>query len=343
MKATPWVVLFVAAAVGWFLTGRARAYALAHAILDRPNDRSSHDTPTPRGGGWGIVLPSLAAVIGVYLTGNLDGRAALGLGVGGVLVALVGWRDDRRGLSATVRGVVHFAAAAWLVAWLGGFPSLDLGGKLVHLGPGGSLLAVLAVAWAINFYNFMDGIDGVAGLEAIMVGVMGGLFLLGDGSEGLALVSLSIAGASAGFLVWNRPRAKIFMGDVGSGLLGFLFAGLALAGERQGHTPALLWLLLLGVFFGDATITLLRRMVRGERWYRAHRSHAYQRLVQAGWSHGRVDLAVQVVNIILSILAFVGWVFRGALPLVLAISVLILLLAYLIAGGGRGRSDSAPE
>jgi Fuc2NAc and GlcNAc transferase len=144
---------------------------------------------------------------------------------------------------------------------------------------------------AHNLYNFMDSIEGIAAAEALVVG-LGGALLLAASSPPLAPVSALVAAAAAGFLVWNWPPARLFMGDVGSGFLGFAFGALALASERARALPAVLWLVLLGPFFVDATVTLLRRLARGDRWFVAHRSHAYQRAVQAGCSHGRVTSTV---------------------------------------------------
>ena len=191
--------------------------------------------------------------------GVLDDDVAAAFIGGGGLVALVGWLDDRRGVHAAVRAVVHCVAAGWAVYLVGGLPSYSTGTEHVHLGAIGGLLAVLGIVWATNLYNFMDGIDGIAGGQALCAGVFGGALLLLSGSAGLASVAFLVAAATAGFLAWNWAPAKIFMGDVGSGFLGFTFGALAVASENDGGVPLLLWVLLLGVFVVDATVTLLRR------------------------------------------------------------------------------------
>jgi glycosyltransferase WbpL len=282
------------------LSKLARRYALARALIDVPNERSSHSMPTPKGGGIAIAVVVLTGLALLAVLGQVGARPAIALGGGGALVAAVGWLDDHHGLSAGVRLTVHVAAAAWAVAWLHGMPDLALGQAGVHLGLGGALLAVLAVVWATNLYNFMDGIDGLAAAEAVVVGVVGWLLLAARATP-LALVALLMAAAAAGFLVWNWPPARLFMGDVGSGFLGFMFGGLAVATENARALPALLWLVLLGPFFVDATITLLRRMARGERWHAAHRTHGYQRAVQAGWSHRRVTSVVVALSGVLGV------------------------------------------
>ena len=312
---TPTLFAIVAGALvtGWVVTGLVRHYALSRSILDHPNQRSSHTLPTPLGGGWVLAVPVLAAIAAGRALGWLDPNMALGLGGGAAAMAVVGWIDDRMGVRPRYRLIVQGAAALWLITWVGGFDSLDLGFTRLPLGRLGNVIGVLGVVWCTNLYNFMDGIDGIAGLEAVSVATVGGILLLLGGSMGLAGIALATAAASAGFLLWNRPPARIFMGDAGSGLLGFLFAGLAIAGEAQHTVPVLVWVLLLGVFVADATIVLVSRMARGEEWYSAHRGHLYQRLVQAGWTHGRVDWAVGALNVGLAALAVSAWHWRQAL------------------------------
>ena len=335
-------VVSVAFLAGWALTGAARRYALARRILDTPNERSSHAMPTPLGGGWGIAVPVLGAVALAGALGWLDRGTAIGVGGGALAVALVGWIDDRVGLSVGVRLLVQIAAAAWVLGWVGGFRSLDLGVAQVPLGPWGNALAVLAIVWCTNLYNFMDGIDGIAGAEAVSVASVGGALLLMEGANGLALVTLATAAASAGFLIWNRPPARIFMGDAGSALLGFLFAAIALAADGRGALPALVWVLLLGAFVGDATIVLLRRMARRERWYSGHRDHLYQRLVQSGWTHGRVDRALLVLNVVLSLLGMAAWRWRAFLLPAVAMGSAVVAAAY-VAAERRLSRTSGPE
>jgi Fuc2NAc and GlcNAc transferase len=322
------LALGAAAVAAWLLTAAVRRFALAHAVLDVPNQRSAHRVPTPRGGGLAIAAVSLGGTIAAGIGGLVPGRVALALVGGGALVAVVGWLDDRRGLSVAARATAHAAAAAWAVACLRGLPVLDVGAGSLSLGPLGALAALIGIVWGINLYNFMDGIDGLAGGEAVLVGAAGGGLLLLDGAAGLAFVSFLLAAASAGFLVWNWSPARLFMGDVGSGLLGYLFAVLALASERSGAVPALVWVLLLGVFVFDATVTLLRRAVRGERWYAAHASHAYQRAVRAGRTHARVTTAVLGLGLVLAALATLAVGRPAALPLSLLTGAAVLTTAY---------------
>ncbi|HEV2146723.1 MAG TPA: glycosyltransferase family 4 protein [Longimicrobiaceae bacterium] len=324
-----------AAATSWALTAAVRKYALARSVLDVPNQRSSHTVPTPRGGGMAIVVAFLAGVALAGLAGWVAPWVSAALLGGGVLVAGIGLVDDHRSVSARARLAVHFLAAAWALYWLGGLPSLGVGSGTVQLGIAGTLLAALGVVWFVNMYNFMDGIDGIAGSEAVTVGLAGGGLLLAAGSPGLATLSFLLAAAAAGFLVWNWQPARIFMGDVGSGFLGFCFAVLALASERAGAVPLLAWVLLLGVFLFDATLTLGRRVLQGERWYDAHRSHAYQRAVQHGWGAAAVTCGVIALNIVLGALAWLAVVEPGWLPPALLAGVVVLGAAYLLVERAR--------
>jgi Fuc2NAc and GlcNAc transferase len=307
------------------LSRAALRYAVAQSLLDMPNERSSHTRPTPRGGGLGMVLVVLGGLTLLAATGEIDGPTGAALVGGGGLVALVGWIDDRQHLPAVVRLMCQAVAAIWAVAWLGGMPTLTYGTGSAQLGTAGVVIATLAIIWAINFYNFMDGIDGLAAGEAASVGLAATVLLaLRDSS--LAAAAVIVAGAAGGFLPWNWERARIFMGDVGSGFLGFVFAALALASENSGAMPTLVWLLLLAVFFADATVTLFRRILRREPWYAPHRGHAYQRAVQGGWSHARVTVAVLLLNLGLAVMAWFGTRSPEMLPR-------LLLLAGVVLGG----------
>ena len=323
------VALIAAALASAVGTDLMRRYALRNEVLDHPNQRSSHTQPTPRGGGVAIVAVVLAAVVALSAANLIERNVALALGVGGAAIALVGWIDDHRALAAVTRAAVHFAASGWAVYWLGGLPELDLGAWAFPLGAAGHLLALLGVVWLVNLFNFMDGIDGIAGGEALAVGGIGAALLLATGHAGLALLSATIAAAAVGFLRWNWPPARIFMGDAGSGFLGFAFAILALASDHGGGPPLLVWLILLGVFVVDATLTLVRRVRHGARWYAAHRTHAYQRLVQSGRSHGAVSSAVMGVNLVLGALAALGTMWPRLLPGALLVAAGLLAGLYL--------------
>ncbi len=301
------LVLFAAAAgVSYLLTGLIRRHALRNAILDKPNERSLHTNPTPRGGGAAIIVSVVASTIVLHLLGKLSMQTALALS-GVVPIAIIGWRDDKRSVTPGVRFQVHLFSALWALYWIGGMPTLSIGGSILTIGHVvGGLLALVGILWATNLYNFMDGSDGIAGGEALTIGITGALLLWLAGAYGLSLVSLATAGAALGFLIWNWSPARIFMGDVGSGTLGFWFAVLALASERSMVVPATLWGLIAGVFVLDATLTLVRRAMRREQLHVAHRTHAYQRMITAGWTHARVATVVIVINVVLALLALLA-------------------------------------
>ncbi len=320
----------------WFLTRFVLRHAIRNGMLDIPNERSLHESPTPRGGGVAIVTIVLLCIAVAGSSGLLEQRIALALCGGGLLVAGIGWIDDRRNVSAAVRAAVHCCAAAWAVYWLDGLTSVRVGVAELSTGFLGSVAAIVAIVWMTNLYNFMDGIDGLAAVEAVCVAGSATAILLLTGAFGFAVTTACIAGAAAGFLVWNRMPARIFMGDVGSGFLGFTFATLAFASESETRVPAVVWLLLMLVFIFDATATLLRRVLRGERWYAGHRQHAYQRLVQSGLSHSQVVAAVVACNLVLGGLAAVTVRRPGTVVPVLFGALLLVAAAYLAAERRRG-------
>ena len=320
----------------WIATRYILAHALRKSILDIPNERSLHNAPTPRGGGAAIAFVVLSFALILGFTGFLPGSITAAVVGGGLMIATVGWLDDRHSIGAGARAFVHSLAALWTVAWIGGLPSLTWGHHAVHLGPAGSVLAVIAIVWATNFYNFMDGIDGLASAEAVAVGGAGALLLILAGSYGLALLLTTVGGAAAGFLVWNWTPARIFMGDVGSGFLGFLFGTLAVISERAGDVPWYVWFVLLLAFAGDATVTLIRRVAHGDAWHTAHRLHAYQRLVQSGLSHSQVVIRVTALNLLLTALAIVVFVQPATAWTILPLAVLLTGAAYLAVEHRRG-------
>ena len=298
-------------------TGFVRRYAVAHGVLDVPNERSLHETPTPRGGGLFIAIAWLVGIPALTLMGLLSLRVGIALVGGGVAIAAVGWWDDRHDVRPSVRLAMQFAAAGWTLAWLGGVPEVRFGSWTWNAGAAGVMLAVAGLMWLTNLYNFMDGIDGIAGAQALTAGLGGGVILFMAGAPGLALASLGLAAATAGFLVWNWPPARIFMGDVGSSFLGYAFGSIALAAERTGAVPLSILLITLGVFIYDATYTLLRRAIGGQRIFVAHRSHVYQRLVASGWSHRDVTLIVLTTSAALAGAAWLAWRRPEAFPWVI--------------------------
>lgn len=334
---TALIVLAVLPA-SWLLTRAVRALALAGGVLDLPNARSSHQLPTPRGGGAAVVVTSAIAYLILFEVGVLHRELALALS-GGIAIAAVGFLDDRRSVSPLLRLAIHMGAAVWALWWLGGLPVLQIGLTSVPLGWAGYVLGVLAIVWVLNLFNFMDGIDGIAGSEAIFIVCAALLLDHRDGSMEMLAAGLVFVAASAGFLAWNWPPAKIFLGDVGSGYSGYLIGVLGLAAAFQRPAEIWVWLILGGVFFVDATVTLVRRVARGERVYQAHRIHAYQWLARRWGSHRRVTVSVLAVNVFwLLPCAFFAKTDPAHDAWIAVLALIPLVTAAIVAGAGRPES-----
>lgn len=330
-----WVLLVTTFIVTWLLTRTLRKYAIANQIVDIPNARSSHSVPTPRGGGVAIVVSFLLLLPILGLMNWLDWYEVFGVGGAGLGIAALGFVDDHGHVAAKWRLLGHFAAAAWVLFWIGGLPTLEFFGATWNLGWFGSLLAAFYLVWLLNLYNFMDGIDGIASVEAVFVTIGGASFYIIGDIVGMAVAPALLACAVAGFLCWNFPPAKIFMGDAGSGFLGIVLGFFTL--QAAWAKPELLWawLILLGVFVVDASLTLFRRLLRGEKVYEAHRSHSYQRAARRYGGHLPITLGVVVLNIAwLYPLAFcvAADILDGLTGVIIAYLPLILL-AFAFGGG----------
>jgi UDP-N-acetylmuramyl pentapeptide phosphotransferase/UDP-N-acetylglucosamine-1-phosphate transferase len=291
---TPAHLLLLAGAVAvlsWGATGRVVAWLRRRAILDRPNARSSHVVPTPRGGGLGALPPVLLGWGFLTLLPGADALQGAAI-LGALLLAAISWRDDRGHVPVRLRLLAQLVATVpvalllpgpvaqgWLPGWL------DLA------------LAVVAWVWFTNLYNFMDGIDGITGIETTALGIGLAAVAVAAGPWIAAGPGLVLAAGAAGFLAWNWHPARVFLGDVGSIPFGYLAGGLLLALAGAGHWAAALILPLY--YLADATLTLLRRLARGEAMWRAHREHFYQRAVQGGLSHAGVALRVALADAVL--------------------------------------------
>ena len=328
-------LVFAASAL---LTGIVRRVALSSGLVDLPNSRSSHNRSTARGGGLSVVFATIVGVIALAITGVVSKHLLVAIAIGGGMVALVGFLDDRYSVRPGVRFVVHAGAAFWALIWLGGLPPLLFSDHLIQLGAIGYLIGVLGIVWALNLFNFMDGIDGIAASEAVFVAGAGALLSAG-GRAGVTDAAAVFACACAGFLIWNWPPAKIFLGDVGSGYLGYVIAILALAATRESPIALWAWLILGGVFFVDATVTLLRRLLRGERVYEAHRTHAYQWLARRWGSHAKVTCAVQMVNVLWLLPCAVLATRRPSLAAATVIFAFAPLVLVAIATSGRREAN----
>lgn len=317
------------------LTAVLRRYALSRSIIDVPNARSSHSIPTPRGGGVAIVVAFLAALPILGGIGLVPWSQLIAVGGAGALVAVVGFMDDHGHIAARWRLLGHFTAAIWALAWLGGLPQVVFFGMSLDLHWFGHILAAIYLVWMLNLYNFMDGIDGIASVEALCVCLGACLIYWLNGTSPLAWGPLILAMAVLGFLYWNFPPARIFMGDAGSGFLGIALGVLSVQAAWESSSLLWVWLILLGVFIVDATFTLMRRLIRGDKVYEAHRSHAYQFASRLAGRHLPVTLAVTFINLVwlLPIAVSVGvFGLDGFTGLLLAYVPLILLAIKFHAG-----------
>lgn len=331
--------------IAWGVAAWVRRRAEALRLVQIPNHRSSHVQPTPNGGGLGIVVAGSLAGLGLVLfLGWWLGGFVLGCAA---VLAAVGLRDDMAHLPARVRFGVQVAVCVGLLVALGDMPALALSVGLEFQVTGWILFGLLLLAgvWWINLFNFMDGIDGIAGTQAVFMLLAGAVLAAWSQPEAMSspawLLMLFVVAATVGFLLLNWPPAKIFMGDVGSTWLAFMVFALALLCVQAGWLSYAAWLVLAAVFVTDATVTLLTRMLRGERWYEAHRSHAYQRLSRR-WQgdrkvgHRSVTLLVAAINglwLAPWAWACVQWPV-GSVAFVVA-AYLPLVLASLWLGAGR--------
>ncbi len=294
------LVFLLSAGAAWAATGALISLMGQRGILDVPNERSSHETPRPRGGGLGILVGILVGSAGGWAFGIEPPTLVFWMGAG--LMALAGFLGDwSGGVSVLGRLLIQVVAAGLVVRWAGGLSRLPLPAPLdVPLGPFGIPLAVVWIVGVTNLYNFLDGIDGYAGLQGVVAGLGMAALLVVHPPLAFGLV---LAGACLGFLAHNWHPARIFMGDAGAYLLGFMLAALPFEiGPAERPRLVFATTLCLWFFLSDGTFTILRRLVGGEKIWTAHRSHLYQRLVRAGMSHGAVALRVSAAATVVAAL-----------------------------------------
>jgi Fuc2NAc and GlcNAc transferase len=308
----------------FLLTLAAASYARYSGMLDVPGDRHSHTVTTPRGGGLGIVAALLLASWIFPAPVDVPEFWTYCLLPGFVVLAVIGFMDDRRSLSALFRFFVQLAASFWLLVCFSR-SGMEVSIWVWLLGP-------FFLVWMTNLYNFMDGSNGMAATQGVFAGlVLAGLFWF-TGNVPAAMVSAAIAVACLGFLPLNIGKARVFMGDVGSISLGYLLAAMMIYGVlHQDFSVAVAWLVML-VFLCDSTLTLLTRVIRRERWYTPHKQHIYQRLIADGWSHGQVLGLYQSINLLLLVPVIGVAVSFPEIAEVIAISItLALAMAWFLA------------
>ena len=267
------------------------------SLIDYPVARSAHLSPKPSGGGIVIIGTFLFCTNFYYFYDHISDHTFYAL-LGTIPIAAVGLFDDLSRASLRLRLLTQFLAVFWVIFWFEGVPSIDF--SLFEIANPWALmiLGVISVVWLLNLYNFMDGIDAIAATEVLFVNAMSSIFAIQIGDMTLALLSASLFAASAGFLVWNWPPAKLFMGDVGSSSIGFILGVLALASMHSGTLTAWTWLILLGVFVADSGVTLIVRFINKEKWHEGHSCHAYQNAARRWGSHEKVVVWMLIVNLI---------------------------------------------
>ncbi|CAM4018378.1 MraY family glycosyltransferase [Arcobacter cloacae] len=304
--------------ISFLLTYFIKNYMIKKSFVASVNERSSHTVPTPHGGGIALAITWFIGLIYLYFIGEISSNLFYAL-LFGAFISIVSFFDDIYELSPKLRLMVQALVAIGGLYFLGGFDTLTFGIFDISNPIFTNIFAFFMIIWFINLYNFLDGINGYAGSQAVFLALAG--FVLFSGNHFLVL-----AVAVLGFLYWNWNKAKIFMGDVGSTLLGYNIAIFTIYYANQEATNFWIWIILFGVYWFDATLTLVRRKLNKEKLSQAHKKHAYQRLTQSGWSHYKVTNYSIGLNLVLfSIVYFVGNIF---VAFILALIVLVLSMKF---------------
>jgi Fuc2NAc and GlcNAc transferase len=324
----------------WALTGWVLRRAHALHLIDSPNERSSHSSPTPRGGGLAIAIVCTTLLGLRGLSPDRIDLGVLAIAVGGTVIATLGFLDDRYRLSARLRFAVQTAVVAAVVGVLGGMPD-EVVAAMPWTGTWASIgLCVVVVLWFLNLFNFMDGIDGIAASQGVFMATGAAVLAGFDDAAAMDVTILGgVAAAALGFLIWNRPPARIFMGDVGSAYLGYLLPMLAIWISRDSPIDVWGFVVLGALFIGDASATLLRRTLSGHRWHEAHRSHVYQRLARR-FGHPRVTLGYGLANVLVVFpLAWLATLQAQRGAVVALVTILVTTVAFWRLGAGRNEAS----
>jgi Fuc2NAc and GlcNAc transferase len=329
------IVALVAGVIAAFLVPIIRRHASSLHLVDIPNERSSHVNPVPRGAGVAVIIAVIVGAIALYFSRQLPAWAALTTVGGALLVGGIGYADDRQSMAIGTRLLIHFIATAWALFWMRAIIDVNESWLLAVLV---YACAAVGIVWALNLYNFMDGIDGIALQEAVFISVAGVALLWSTDSPWIGVL-LCLAVSCVVTLKWNWAPAKIFLGDSGSAFIGFILAVIAV--DSMIYTGVVPWVILWGVFVVDASVTLLTRIVTRQRWYSAHRSHAYQRLSRAVGSHAAVSSGIFLVNIFW-LLPWALLANNRVLSAVICFTVAICPLAIgaILLGAGRPETES---
>lgn len=313
------LVILILGFCSFLLTFLIKRFALKNKIVSIPNERSLHVIPTPLGGGLAIVITWYIGISILFFSGIIDSRLYYAL-LSGVLLTIVSLIDDLIGLNPSVRLFFHFITTIIAFVLLGGLRQLIIPGIEMNYRFLIYPLAIVGMVWFINLFNFMDGVDGFASLEAVTICFV--LYFMSG-----SIINILLIACVSGFLYWNWPKAKIFMGDVGSTQLGFILVVLGIYFHNTFQFSILNWIMLSSPFWFDATLTLYRRWRNGEKLSKAHRKHAYQRIVQAGFSHLKVNLFLLLINAFVVVMILI---YREIKFLQMPLFIITLSFFYLI-------------
>jgi Fuc2NAc and GlcNAc transferase len=330
MQLAPGFLLFLAGAFFASTLGTVLylRFARARGIVAVPNKRSLHIQETALGGGIVIASVFLFGLAILYARGLVAPNAFMALAAGGSIMTLIGFADDAFEISARLRFAVHIGLSLFSLYCFGGFPPLPIGIGITDLGWVGNVLAALGLVWLINLYNFMDGIDGMAASGTVFFALAAAALLLAfTDAQGQAAVCAILGAAASGFLVFNWPPARVFMGDAGSTFLGYVFGALILMTASTGTMSVWTWAILMGCFVADTGTTLLLRVWKVPNWYRvAHRSHAYQNLARVWADHRKVTGGAVLINLFwLLPLAWLSMQYPHPAPLLALLALLPLV------------------
>ena len=304
--------------ISLYLTYFIKNYMIKKSLIAIVNERSSHTAPTPHGGGIAISITWFIGLLYLSFTNQIEQNLFYAL-LCGIVISIVSFFDDIYELSPKLRLLVQALVAISGLYFLGGFETFTFGFFDISNQIFTNIFAFFMIIWFINLYNFLDGINGYAGSEAVFLAIAG--FILFESNHFLVL-----AVAVLGFLYWNWNKAKIFMGDVGSTLLGYNISIFTIYYANQESTNFWIWIILFSVYWFDATLTLIRRKLNKEKLSQAHKKHAYQRLTQSGWSHYKVTNYSIGLNLLLfTIVYFISNVF---VAFVVALIILALSMKF---------------
>lgn len=284
--------------VSLFVTYRLINIFRKKNLVDIPNQRSSHKVSTPKGGGISIVTLTLISLIVLLISNSINLEFGVGLAIGLIVIATTGFVDDIYNLSIFKRVVLYGGAVLCSILILSPDQEISFGQNSFQIGVMIYVLYAIYSFWILNLFNFMDGTDGYAAIQTLTTSLFSWILLGSLVSPNESTLLLIVFSATLGFLVWNWSPAKIFMGDVGSCSIGFIFAIYSIFTVTEGSLSLSVWLILLSPFIGDATFTLLKRVVLREKWYHAHNGHAYQKLYQTGINHRKIAIGLLVFNIL---------------------------------------------